>query len=197
MTVRPAYAAPCLAGLWLAAAAAVAEEAERLDPASVIERPNRLQQADHREKAIAPLLGQPAPPLDAAWPDGATVDLGVFRGSVVVVVFWAAWSSEFVADVTETERLHREFRDRGVRFLGVHASWQPERMEAFARDHALTFPLAVDREGRTMRAWQADSFPDYYLVDPDGILRFGDVENDRLRVALEQVLREYPPVGPP
>ena len=46
--------------------------------------------------------------------------------------------------------------------------------------------------GLTMKAFRADSFPDYYLIDRSGKLRFADLANSEVERAVELLIKEKP-----
>jgi hypothetical protein len=50
--------------------------------------------------------------------------------------------------------------------------------------------VALDAEHSTMKAFHADSYPDYYLIDRKGVLRFADLANSELERAVEFLINE-------
>ena len=66
---------------------------------------------------------------------------------------------------------------QGVTILGVHtAETAGERdlaaIRRKAQENGLTFPIAVDNEGKTWKAWETEYWPSVYLVDKKGNVRF-------------------------
>lgn len=66
-------------------------------------------------------------------------------------------------------------------------------MKAFAEEQGITYPLAIDSTGATAAAFAVDSFPDYYLLDRSGKVRFADLANGELDRAIEMLLAEKAP----
>ena len=63
------------------------------------------------------------------------------------------------------------------------------------REYSLPYPVAVDHRGRTVEEYRVDSYPDYYLIDRAGILRYADIADNELERAVKELLAEEPPPG--
>jgi thiol-disulfide isomerase/thioredoxin len=63
------------------------------------------------------VLAKPAPDFKAQTLDGAEIDLAALRGKVVLLDFWATWCAPCKRDLPAIEKLHREFRQRGLAVL--------------------------------------------------------------------------------
>jgi len=68
-------------------------------------------------------------------------------------------------------------------------------MPEVAREYSLPYPLAVDQRGRTVEEYRVDSYPDYYLIDRAGILRYADIADSDLERAVMKLIEEGPPPG--
>src|SRR3989449_9111656 len=68
------------------------------------------------------------------------------------------------------ETLWREYRDRGLVVLGVSVDRGAPRtlIEPWVRNQKLTFPILLDAELRTSRAWRVTGLPATFLVRPGG-----------------------------
>jgi thiol-disulfide isomerase/thioredoxin len=99
---------------------------------------------------------------DWAGTAGAAPTLASLRGRVVVVRFWTTGCPHCEKTLPALQKLSQELRDLPVTFIGAFhgkpASSEPdlERPLRVARSWGVTFPLALDREWRTLRAWWLD-----------------------------------------
>ena len=66
-------------------------------------------------------------------------------------------------------------------------------MRKYVKENNLPWPTVQDKEGQTMKTFGADSFPDYYIIDRYGKVRFADLANAEVDRAVELLLKEKPP----
>jgi hypothetical protein len=97
--------------------------------------------------------------------------------------------------VPHLKELVSKHKDAGLVVLGVHTTSSGDKMDAFVDEQQITWPVAVDEDGKTVQAFAVDSFPDYYLVDRAGNLRVADIKNAAVDAAVAQLLAEPAP-GP-
>src|SRR3954468_4380424 len=127
--------------------------------------------------------GTPAPAFALRDPAGELVRLEDFRGRPLVIVFYPLdWSPGCSQQLDLYQQELDEFRRRGAELLAIsvdslysHGAWAAVR--------GLTFPLLADfhPKGEVARAYSVwrehDGFSDrgLYVVDPDGVIRYGYV----------------------
>ncbi|NNE93478.1 MAG: TlpA family protein disulfide reductase [Verrucomicrobiales bacterium] len=85
--------------------------------------------------------------------------------------------------------IHNKYKDRVV-LIGVHSKSGGDKMAAFVKENKIPYPVAHDAEGKTQKAFVADSFPDYFVIDKKGVLRVADLANSELDKAIEAMLKE-------
>lgn len=120
-------------------------------------------------------LGASAPSFAIATPDGATLQLGDSHGRLVLLDFWGTWCAPCVEALPEMEALHQAYPDLVV--LGL-ASYEDDATdpEAFARSRGATYPVVRVGEN-VVEAYRVAAFPTYYLIGPDGDVRFTAVHD--------------------
>ena len=89
--------------------------------------------------------------------------------------------------------LAKRYESQGLVLIGIHTKDRGDRMAAYAEEAGIDFPIAVDSEGKTVKAFAVDSYPDYYLIDRQGTLRVADLKNADLERAVKILLAEKPP----
>lgn len=89
--------------------------------------------------------------------------------------------------------LHSKYKDQGLVLIGVHSTRGSEKMAAFAKEHAITYPLAVDLDSATKTAFLVDGHPDYHIIDRAGNLRVADCKNADVARVVEILLKEKAP----
>lgn len=76
--------------------------------------------------------------------------------------------------------------------IAIHADPKKEEMQRVMRELGMPWPVLFDGDRKVMKSFAADSFPDYYLVDRKGVLRFADLANGEVDRAVAMLLKESP-----
>jgi peroxiredoxin len=114
--------------------------------------------------------------LPGAGAVGERVDLGRFRGKVVVLDFWSTTCPPCLAEMNELETLRRRMGARGVEIVGVCAGGEPvDEVARFVGGRGVSYPIGVDVDGKAVAAYRVRSLPTLYVVDAAGRIRAGHV----------------------
>ena len=150
----------------------------------------RLESGKTRE-ALDAMQGKPAPELVLkGWINSKPMDLKSLKGKIVVLDFWATWCGPCLRAVPHTNDMMKNYAKDGVVIIGVCNQSGSEKMAATVKEHGIKYPVAVD--AGTNAAYQVKSYPDYYLIDRKGTLRWADVANSDVEKAVEILLKEQP-----
>src|SRR5262249_2442068 len=162
--------------------AAVAEALKKLPSLGSSESPTLAIDYSKRPKA---------PVFAARDLDGRTFDLAAQRGHVGVVGFFDPECPHCQRDLPRLAPVFREFRDRGVRAVGVSSRDLHGQMRAFLRSMNLDIPVIIDPDRSLFNRFASTRTPDTFVIDGDGFVRFrghGDrpdrPERTRLQLAL-------------
>ena len=136
----------------------------------------------------SPLLGKPAPAIDADTVDGGHVNLDDYRGRWVLVNYFATWCVPCREEHPDLVRFSDRHHTRGdAEVIGVVFSDSYDAVRDFRRDNGGDWPMAKDPGGRISLDWGVSGVPESFLVDPDGIVRakvVGGVTEARLEALL-------------
>jgi thiol-disulfide isomerase/thioredoxin len=150
-------------------------------------------ESNKNRTALDAMHGQPAPELAVKdWINSKPVKLADLKGKIVVVDFWATWCGPCLASVPHMNELQKKYADQGVVFVAVCAVNGGEKMAATVNKHDMQYPVALDTgaKGNTFAAYKADSYPDYFIIDRKGNLRWGDVTNADVEKAIRLLIEE-------
>jgi len=115
-------------------------------------------------------IGGPAPDLEMIDFDGEPLTLSEYRGTPVVLNFWATWCPFCIAEMPDFEVVSQRLIDDVV-FLGVNLQDERTQAVALARDTGVTYRLADDPLGDVYSAFGGTSMPTTVFIDADGIVR--------------------------
>jgi cytochrome c biogenesis protein CcmG/thiol:disulfide interchange protein DsbE len=114
-------------------------------------------------KAVA---GTPAPDFELPLLGGeGTLSSEGLRGGPLVINVWASWCVPCREEAAGLERTWREYREKGVRFVGVNWNDLEPSADAFLEEFGITYPNVRDVEGKLTRLLGVRGVPETYFVD--------------------------------
>jgi thiol-disulfide isomerase/thioredoxin len=131
-----------------------------------------LPDLTHQLTALKPR--PPAPDFTLKDLDGKTQRLSDYRGKVVLVNFWATWCPPCRREMPSMERLYQKLKNEPFMVLA------PDQYENFdlvftftgQLDPAPTFPIMLDPESRSAKAWSVKGLPSSFIVDKQGRIAY-------------------------
>ena len=161
----------------------------------------------------AELIGTAAPPWEASdWIGSPPLTLESLRGKVVLVRWFMSTDCPYcTASAPALRLLDTEYRDKGLVVIGMYHHKDPEpldveKVRGWRNDFGFKFPVAVDRDWRTLNRWWLDAgrrdFTSVsFLIDrrgtirhihPGGTMALGAPDFAAMRAKVEELLRERP-----
>lgn len=183
--------------------------------AAEAERPTKVAKSER--VAIGPdsetidattIVGKPAPAWDVDWMGAAAITAADLRGQVVLVRWFTEGCPYCKATAPTLVAFHDELAGRGLRVIGMyhHKSDEPvdaARVRAFADGLGFRFPVAIDRDWKTLKRWWLDAHDGWtsvsFLIDRKGIVRYvhtggsydpGSADAAQMRRWIEELLAE-------
>jgi thiol-disulfide isomerase/thioredoxin len=145
-------------------------------------------------QTLKPWSGGATPALALSDLEGRAHRLVDYRGKVVLVNFWATWCVPCRDEMPSIERLRASLEGRPFVVLAVNLAEPESRIRKFLQAVPVGFPVLLDRDTQTARAWQAKLLPATYIVGPDGAIRYRhlgelDWSSPEIRDAILALLR--------
>ena len=116
--------------------------------------------------------GGPTPALELTDIDGKVHRLSDYRGKAVLVNFWDTWCAPCREEMPSIEALRVALQGKPFVVLAVNVGESARVARDFAGTMTLGFPLLLDRDMGTTRAWGARILPASFVVGPDGRIRY-------------------------
>lgn len=137
-------------------------------------------------QAVGIKVGQLAPDFTVVNLKGEPVSLSDFRGTPLVLNFWATWCPPCREEMPLFQRAYDELQDAETplgAFL-VNLSEQPSDVQAFLESSAITLPVGLDATkemtglpdtvvptASVFQVYRAVGLPTTYFIDAEGIVR--------------------------
>jgi len=129
------------------------------------------------------LLGQGSPDITIAALDGRQLALSDFRGTPLVVNFWASWCVPCRQEAPALNAAAREYKGR-VQFLGVDIQDSDSAARAYQAEFMSPYPVGPAIKG-SYREWGVTAPPETFFIDRQGVVVskvVGRVDDNLLKV---------------
>lgn len=113
----------------------------------------------------------PAPDFTLADLGGKKVSLSSFKGTVVLLNFWATWCGPCRAEMPALNKLYLDLRDKGLAVLAVSVDDSEKSVRAFMKQRKFSFPVLMDTEKEvSFDSYAVMGLPTTVLVDKKGMI---------------------------
>lgn len=149
------------------------------------------------DAGVGQLIGQPAPSFFLTTFDGKSIQLEDYRGSVVVLNFWAEWCEPCKQEMPAFEAIAKNAATNGEKLAIVGVNIKNDNLDnakAFAASLGITYPLGHDvSPGATIRGLIESSYgmggqyPATVFIRPDGkvdSVHFGPLTSDAMKSSI-------------
>lgn len=137
-------------------------------------------------QAEEPVVGAFAPVFRLQDIDGINIDLHDFRGSVVLLNFWATWCGPCRLEMPLLENHYQEYGGSNFTVLAINLGEPLDEVGAFVDELGLTFPVLLDPEGEISQLYRVIGYPSSIVIDPEG-----RIAKIHVGIISETQLREY------
>ena len=121
------------------------------------------------------------------------IKLSDLRGQVVFINFWASWCVPCREEQPVLEKVWRQYRDKGVVFLGIdYVDTEPAALE-YLQEFGVTYPNGPDLGTRISPRYHIQGVPESFLVDRQGnivLFKIAPLNEVELVAELDKALAE-------
>ncbi len=143
-------------------------------------------------------LGTRAPNIDLPVLSGGRVKLSELRGHPVVVTFWQTWCPSCRSEFPELIKANAAYAAAGLVIVGINDPMQEhsggdgaKHVKLFVDELAVSFQIALDKNGRTRDRFGVLTLPTTVFIDADGTVQSinrGPTSRDELERGLATIL---------
>ena len=105
-----------------------------------------------------------------AMPAQHSLDLTRYRGSVVVVDFWASWCKPCRQSIPWLNEMRARYGDQGLVIIGVNVDAERADADRFLRDVPVHFEIVYDTQGALAGQFGLQAMPSTFVYDRSGKL---------------------------
>ncbi len=118
--------------------------------------------------------------------DGKEYKLSDFKGKLVLIDFWATWCGPCKMAMPGIQKLHEEFKDKGVVVIGISAWERGGDPIAYMKKNNFSY-LGLVNGDEVTKNYGISAIPQIYLIGRDGKVLFQNTGYDK---AAEETIKE-------
>lgn len=132
------------------------------------------------------------------WINSDPQTIASLKGKVVLIDFWTYSCINCIRTQPYLNDWHDKYNDDGLVILGLHApefafEKMPENVRKAVKDAGIKYPVGLDNDFGTWKAYDNQYWPAKYLIDKDGKVRythFGEGDYAETEAAIQTLLKE-------
>ncbi|MBS1555731.1 MAG: TlpA family protein disulfide reductase [Bacteroidetes bacterium] len=143
------------------------------------------------EKLKVTAVGQIAPEISLANPNGQIVKLSSLRGKYVLIDFWAKWCGPCRRENPNVVKAYKRFKDKGFEVFGVSLDRNKEDWVKAIAEDGLTWTHVSDLkyfESQAAKDYNINAIPFSILLDKSGKIIAKNLRGAALEKKLEEVI---------
>ncbi|HEV3311713.1 MAG TPA: redoxin domain-containing protein [Chloroflexota bacterium] len=148
---------------------------------------------DHQwwtKRPVAPIVGAVPPAFSLTGMNGGSIRLTHFRGTPLLINFWATWCIPCRTEMPLLARTYRKDRGR-LNIVGIDEQEPAAVVRAFVRQFHATYPIALDTLGTAMYAYQIIGTPTSFFVNKQGVIthvKVGEIDAAEMATQVRSLL---------
>ncbi|WP_396590452.1 TlpA family protein disulfide reductase [Allomuricauda sp. R78024] len=119
--------------------------------------------------------------------EGSLVDLAHFKGSYVLVDFWASWCRPCRVENPKLMVLYEEYKDVKFDIIGVSIDSDASLWRKAIEKDGIGWNQILDKDQSIFKLYLLSSLPSNFLLDPEGIIIAKNINAEELEVKLNAV----------
>lgn len=128
------------------------------------------------------------------WLNSEPTSIANLKGNVVLIQIWTFACINCQRTLPHLTQWHQQYVDKGLKIIGVHT---PEfaferdvnQIQSTLKKHQIRYPVAIDNEYKTWKAYQNEYWPHLFLADRQGIVRYDHI-GEGAYAKTEQTIRQ-------
>ena len=138
---------------------------------------------------------------NVAWINSPPLTIARLRGNVLLIDFWEYTCINCIRTFPENKKWYERYHKYGFTIIGVHdpefdIAYSPAHVREAVKRFGLPYPVVVDSNFLIWRAYKNNTWPNRFLVDASGVVRYnrsGEGADGAFERAIQRLLKEAHP----
>jgi thiol-disulfide isomerase/thioredoxin len=152
------------------------------------------------ETAILAANGKALPDFQGIqqWLNSDPLTIADLKGNVALIQFWTFACINCQRTLPHITQWHRQYAAQGLKVIGIHTpefafERDPNNIKRALQQHQITYPVPIDNDYKTWKAYSNEYWPHLFLADRRGLIRYdriGEGAYDTTEQTIQQLLKE-------
>lgn len=144
--------------------------------------------------ASSPVLkaGSTPPAFKLVDLDGNVHDSQEYAGKPLIINFWGTFCPPCRMEMPALQAVYEKWNDQGVQLIGINLSEDKLSVQNFADQVGARFPILLDRNRQTERAFGLKQYPTTFFIGRDGrivdILIGGPLTESQIGAEIDKIM---------
>lgn len=128
------------------------------------------------------------------WLNSEPLTVASLAGNVVLIQFWTFACINCQRTLPSVTRWHQQYVAQGLKVIGIHTpefafERDVKNIEAAIAQHNITYPVPIDNDFQTWKAYDNQWWPHLFLADRQGRIRYDHIGEGAYEET-EQMIRQ-------
>ncbi len=140
------------------------------------------------KKAALVAQGNKAPEFSATLLDGTTTNLADFKGSFLLIDFWASWCRACRVENSKFLDIYNTYAGKGFEIVSVSIDEDSEQWKKAIEKDALSWTQILDTDQSIYNTYMLSSLPSNFLLDQEGKIIAKNIVGAELKILLQKLV---------
>lgn len=118
-----------------------------------------------------------------------TVELGDFKGKYLYIQFWSTWNTSSLIDLRLMEELYKNY-NKQIEFISINVNRDENEYLHYVENKKYPWTsLWFNKDFELLENYAVNTFPMYYLIDPEGYLHLSPAEKPELMLKVFNTIK--------
>jgi len=101
--------------------------------------------------------------------NGEILNIDSFKGKIVLIKFWATWSTPCIMELEELKKVYKEYGNNLV-VITIAIDKDMERVKNFIERNNIKWFVVIDHDDTYLKTFDVDALPTIILLNREGIV---------------------------
>jgi len=144
-------------------------------------------------KSVVLAKGDKPPSFRLADLNGQVHELKDYEGKPLIINFWGTFCPPCRNEMPALQKQYEKWKGQGLELIGINLSEDRLTVESFIRQIGVDFPILLDKDKKTEKAYGLKQYPTTFFITPAGkvqeVVIGGLLTEDEIEKRVERLMQ--------